>query len=35
MRAEAKKRAASAVPVRKRVNELNAILKNRYPEKKK
>jgi hypothetical protein len=35
MRAEARKRAASAVPVRKRVNELNAILKNRYPEKKK
>lgn len=35
MRAESRKRAASAVPVRKRVNELNAILKNRYPEKKK
>ena len=35
MRAEARKRAASAVPVRKRVNEVNAILKKRYPEKKK
>lgn len=35
MRSAAKKRAAGKVPVRKRVNELNAILKNRYQEKKK
>ena len=35
MRSAAKKRAAEKVSVRKRVNELNAILKNRYPEKKK
>lgn len=34
MRAEAKKRAAEKVPVRKRVNELNEILKKRYKEKK-
>ena len=38
MRSAAKKRAAEKVPepsVRKRVNELNEILKKRYKEKKK
>ena len=35
MRSAAKKRSAEKVSVRKRVNELNEILKKRYKEKKK
>ena len=35
MRSAAKKRSAEKVSIRKRVNELNEILKKRYKEKKK